>query len=223
VQPASTTPVIVCFGDSLTAGYQSPQPFQSHAPETPYGLVLQERLGSRARVEVSGVCGEVTGEMVLRYRATVLARRPTVVILLGGTNDLGWNAEPAEIMRNLIKLYEQARAASIVPVPVTVPSIRIEADARQLEVRSWLDEHIQRRRRLNGLIADYATAKGLPWFDLFTETAEPGSLLLAAPYSNDGLHLSTSGYRLFGNRLYEQHFSSDRLIPFLSPDEPSHP
>jgi acyl-CoA thioesterase I len=30
---------------------------------------------------------------------------------------------------------------------------------------------------------------------------------LAAPYSNDGLHLSTAGYRLFARLLYEQVFA----------------
>lgn len=207
------TPLILCFGDSLTAGYQTPSPTHPHTEETPYGQVLQERLGGQARVEISGICGEVTGEMLLRFRAAVLNRRPQTVIILGGTNDLGWNADPSEIMRNLIKMYELARAASIVPVPVTVPSIRVEVGRDNPEAATWLAEHIQRRQRLNALIADYAGRKGLPWFDLFTATAEPDSLLLAEPYSNDGLHLTTSGYQLFGRLLYEQVFSSPAVTP----------
>lgn len=202
------TPLIVCFGDSLTAGYQTPRPAHPHGEETPYGQVLQERLGGRARVEISGICGEVTGEMLLRFRTAVLNRHPQTVIILGGTNDLGWNADPAEIMRNLTKMYELARAASILPVPVTVPSIRVEVGRDNPDDASWLAEHIQRRQRLNGLIADYAGRKGLAYFDLFTATAEPDSLLLAEPYSNDGLHLTTSGYHLFGRLLYEQLFSA---------------
>lgn len=201
-------PLILCFGDSLTAGFQAPTPAHPHGEETPYGWVLQERLGRLARVEISGICGEVTGEMLLRFRAAVLNRHPQTVIILGGTNDLGWNADPAEIMRNLTKMYELARAASIVPVPVTVPSIRVEVGRDNPEAASWLAEHIQRRQRLNGLIADYAARKGLAYFDLFTATAEPDSLLLAEPYSNDGLHLTTSGYHLFGRLLYEQLFSA---------------
>lgn len=209
MQPSRNVPLILCFGDSLTAGYQAPGPTHPRGEETPYGLVLQERIGNRALVEISGICGEVTGEMVLRFRADVLDRRPQWVIILGGTNDLGWNAEPAEIMRNLTKMYELARAASIVPVPVTVPSIRVDMDKDNPEVGSWLAAHIERRQRLNALIADYAVRKGVPWFDLFTATAEPESMMLAEPYSNDGLHLTTSGYRLFGRLLYEQLFAAD--------------
>ena len=209
---AQTTPLILCFGDSLTAGYQTPSPAHPHAEETPYGQVLQERLGSRGRVEISGICGEVTGEMVLRFRSAVLNRRPQTVIILGGTNDLGWNADPSEIMRNLTKMYELARAASIVPIPVTVPSIRVEVGQDSPDAVSWLAEHIQRRQRLNALIADYADRKGLAYFDLFTATAEPDSLLLAEPYSNDGLHLTTSGYQMFGRLIYEQLFSSPTAV-----------
>ncbi len=221
MHPLHSTPFILCFGDSLTAGYQTPSPAHPHAEETPYGQVLQERLGSQGRVEISGVCGELTGEMVLRFRAAVLNRRPQTVIILGGTNDLGWNANPMEIMRNLVKMYELARAASIVPVPVTVPSVRIDVGQDSPDAASWLAAHIQRRQRLNALIADYAHRKGLSYFDLFAATAEPESLMLAEPYSNDGLHLTTSGYRLFGRLLYEQLFASDPADPCTTPSGPA--
>ena len=201
--------MIVCFGDSLTAGFQAPGPAHPTGEDTPYGHVLQDRLDEQGRVEVSGICGETTGEMVLRFRAAVLNRRPQMVIILGGTNDLGWNADPSEIMRNLIKMYESARASSIVPVPVTVPSIRVELDGENPEAASWVAQHIQRRRQLNAMIADYAERKHLRHVDLFTATAEPESLMLAQPYSNDGLHLTTSGYRLFGRLVYEQLFAPE--------------
>ena len=139
------------------------------------------------------------------------------VIILGGTNDLGWNADPAESMRNLTKMYELARAASIVPVPVTVPSIRVDVGMDNPDAASWLAEHIRRRQRLNALIADYADRKGLRYFDLFTATAESDSLLLAEPYSNDGLHLTTSGYQRFGRLLYEQLFATNPSVLQAAP------
>lgn len=205
---ATPSPLILCFGDSLTAGYQTPSPVHASDGDTPYGHVLQDYLGQRGRVEVSGICGEVTGEMVLRFRAAVLDRRPQMVIILGGTNDLGWNADPAEIMRNLTKMYELARASSITPVPVTVPSIRVDLGEDNPDAASWVAQHIPRRQRLNAMIADYAARKGLRHIDLFTATAEPETLLLAQPYSNDGLHLTSSGYRLFGRLVYEQLFAA---------------
>ena len=204
-----TTPShILCFGDSLTAGFQSPTVDHPQGIETPYGRFLQELIGPSVRVSVSGICGELTGEMAMRFRPAVLAHQPTHVVILGGTNDLGWNAVPADIMRNLLKMYELAAAAGITPIPVTVPSIRLGDDLRSEEGRQWFAEHLDRRHQLNGLILRYAESKRLAAFDLFAATMEPETYQLAARYSNDGLHLTTAGYRLIAERLYREIFAA---------------
>jgi len=105
-------------------------------------------------------------------------------------------------------MYELALAAEIKPVPVTVPSIRVGADLRSEEGRGWFAEHLERRRQLNGLILRYAKLKRLTTFDLFAATVEPETQQLAACYSNDGLHLTTAGYRLFAERLYQEVFAA---------------
>jgi acyl-CoA thioesterase I len=199
---------IVCFGDSLTAGFQSPTPNNPQGNETPYGRFLQELTGPAVRVSVSGVCGELTAEMAMRFRSAVLAHQPTHVVILGGTNDLGWNAAPADIMRNLLKMYELATAAGITPIPMTVPSIRMGDDLHSEEGRRWFAEHLDRRHQLNGLIVRYAESKRLAAFDLFAATVEPETQQLAARYSNDGLHLTTAGHRLIAERLYQQVFAA---------------
>ncbi len=200
-------PLILCFGDSLTAGFQSPSPAHPTGLDTPYGETLQEWLGPRATVVVSGICGELTGEMVLRFSTAVLQQHPAYVVILGGTNDLGWNAQPPEIMRNLVMLYERAQGGGIVPVAVTVPSLRIESAGGSPDAAAWVEDHLARRAHLNRLILDYARNKPIPYFDLFAATCDPGDHLLAAAYSSDGLHLSTEGYRLFGRLLYQQVFA----------------
>lgn len=193
----SSSPLVICFGDSLTAGFQSPTIRDPQGRSAPYGDRLQDLMGTTARVRVSGICGEVTGEMVLRFRQDVLDHHPQRVVILGGTNDLGWNAAPREIMRNLLKLYEQTFAIGGVPIPVTVPSIRVEDGQGSVEGRAWLADHVARRQQLNRLIQEYATAKDIPWVDLFAATAEPETLQLAAVYSNDGIHLTDAGYQAF--------------------------
>jgi len=202
---------IICFGDSLTAGFQSPSAECPTGQETPYGGFLQEWLGPSVEVRVSGICGELTGEMAMRFRRDVLEHRPQHVVVLGGTNDLGWNANPADIMKNLVKMYELSRGSQIVPVPVTVPSVRIDIAGAGSEAQAWLAHHLERRQVLNGLIREYAVSKGLAWVDLFTSTAEPETNQLAAPYSNDGLHLTTAGYRLLARLLYERVFAKSSM------------
>jgi lysophospholipase L1-like esterase len=197
---------IICFGDSLTAGFQSPTAECPAGQETPYGLFLQERLGPGVEVRISGICGELTSEMAMRFRHDVLEHRPSHVVILGGTNDLGWNAGPEDIIKNLIKMYELSRAAGIVPVPVTVPSVRVDVIGAGPDAEAWLAQHLARRRTLNRLIGEYAASKDLVCADLFTATADDSGQLAAA-YSNDGLHLTTAGYRLLATLLYEHVFA----------------
>ncbi|MGH7166973.1 MAG: SGNH/GDSL hydrolase family protein [Nitrospiraceae bacterium] len=213
-------PLIICFGDSLTVGYQSPTPASPDFRETPYGAFLQELLGPAARVLVSGICGELTGEMAMRFRPDVLQHRPAYVVVLGGTNDLGWNARPPDIMRNLLKMYESALAAGVQPVAVTIPSIRLGMEEGEDSStpwgagsggtggQRWVTEHIERRQTLNRLISDYSTSRRVAWIDLFAATQEPRTMQLAAVYSNDGLHLNTDGYRRLATLLYEQVFAA---------------
>lgn len=201
------SPTVICFGDSLTAGFQSPTPDNPTGRETPYGEFLQEQLGAGGQVRISGICGELTGEMAMRFRQDVLRHKPARVIILGGTNDLGWNARPPDIMRNLVKMYELALADRITPIPVTVPSIRVAAEQAGPDGLAWIDDHIARRRQLNGLIRQYAESKRLAWIDLFSATAEPETGQLAGQYSNDGLHLTTAGYRRLAQLLYDRVFA----------------
>lgn len=202
-----TPPLIVCFGDSLTAGYQSPTPDWPQLHETPYGSFLQERLGKAASVAVSGLCGELTGEMVQRFHRDVMARKAASVVILGGTNDLGWETASSEIFANLVAMYDMALAGGVHPVAVTVPSLRVPGNVGTGADRQWLDGHIQRRRELNRMIQQACLEKRFPCIDLFAATAEPESGLLAQPYSNDGLHLSTAGYQRLADLLYEMVFS----------------
>ena len=147
------------------------------------------------------MCGELTGEMVTRFRRDVLEHQPDYVSILGGTNDLGWNVSPSEIVHNLVTMYEQTLAMGSVPIPMTVPSIRVEDASSSREGQEWIAEHLARRSRLNKLIQDYAGSNGLACADLFAATVDPQSGQLAERYSNDGIHLTTAGYRLFAEHV----------------------
>ena len=209
------TPLVICFGDSLTAGFQSPTGDNPAGRETPYGQFLQSLLGSAAAVRISGRCGELTGEMVTRFRRDVLDHQPGYVPILGGTNDLGWNASPSEIMRNLTTMYEQTLAMGGMPIPVTVPSIRVEDGLSSREGQEWIADHLARRSQLNKLIQNYAGSKELAYVDLFATTVDSKSGQLAEIYSNDGIHLTTAGYRLFAEHV------AQILMPLLRQATPS--
>lgn len=111
-------PVIVCFGDSLTAGYGAPGG-QS------YPDFLQQELVDRGyeyRVVNEGVSGDTTA-VALQRIDFALADDPQIVVLALGGND-GLRGLPADAMEaNLLEMVErfQAAGAEVVLAGMTLP------------------------------------------------------------------------------------------------------
>ncbi len=203
---------IVCFGDSLTLGYLSPTrdlPFPEHIP---YGTYLQEWLGGKGDVDIRGVCGETTQDMRTRFQSQVLDPLPQVVIILGGTNDLGVNLPSVTIFENLQFFYEAAQARGILPVAVTIPSLREDSWQDDASVDAHvmggmtpaMQQAISLRVNLNQQIQEFSFQIKIPVIDWFAETCDPTTQALALEYSNDGLHLTTAGYRKLAELLWTQ-------------------
>lgn len=199
-------PLLVCFGDSLTAGYHVQAETGMPLPDVPYGGFLQEWLGARGRVFVKGICGETTADMMTRFSRDVIDVGPSHTVILGGTNDLGWNVAPSTILTHLERFYTMALAAGIRPVGVTVPSIRAEGHGGG-PLPAWLQEHLQYRLELNRLITERCERLRMPCVDLFQGTSEPPSSLLAARFSSDGLHLNDAGYLAFARLVWNAVFA----------------
>ena len=202
---AVSSPVLVCFGDSLTAGYQVQVETGMPLPDVPYGGFLQEWLGARGKIVVKGICGETTSDMVTRFSRDVLDAVPSHTVILGGTNDLGWGVPFSTIITNLERCYTLALAAGVQPVGVTVPSIRTEGHSGG-PLPAWLQEHLQYRLELNRLITKRCERLHMPCVDLFQGTSEPPSSLLAARFSSDGLHLNDAGYLMFARLVWNAVF-----------------
>ena len=204
---ADFSPLLVCFGDSLTAGYHVQAETGMPLPDTPYGGFLQEWLGARGRVSVKGICGETTSDMVTRFPRDVVDALPSSTVMLGGTNDLGWGTAPSTIITNLERLYTLALAANVQPVGVTIPSIRVESSGTGA-LPAWLHSHIHGRLELNRLIMERCERHHMPCVDLFQATSEGPSFLLAPRFSSDGLHLNTAGYRTFARLVWDEIFAN---------------
>ena len=67
---------------------------------------------------------------------------------------------------------------------------------------------IQARISVNEALTDYCKKHQIPVVDLYTATCDPDSNELAAEFSDDGLHLTTSGYRTLASLLWNQVFKA---------------
>jgi len=190
---------VVALGDSLTVGFQSYDLFGGMGKSTPYtdfldDYVARDFASDSLSVEIvnKGIVGELSEQMLARFDSDVVRLSPRVVIILGGSNDLGWGLSPREIFLNLSKMYELSLEHRIAPVACTVPSIL------------GYDEGIPPRLVLNRLLEDHCREIGIRCVDIFRATLEHSTNRLASQYSRDGLHLNSEGYRKMCAAIYEE-------------------
>lgn len=190
----------ICFvamGDSLTVGF-----IPARLANQPYTDLLKEYvdnflkgLGRKDAVQIRiinrGVNGDLTSNMLVRFRKDVVEMKPDYVIILGGSNDIGWGFPVQDIFSNLQRMFKTAIDEGIKPVGCTVPSIL-----------GW-DEGMPSRLELNRLVMNFCYTKKVPCVDLFTATCDPETKRLRSDYSSDGLHLNISGYRKIADTIFE--------------------
>jgi lysophospholipase L1-like esterase len=201
VRKGSGATKIVALGDSLTVGETGFTFSPADEPVAPYPKCLELLAGeylrgrqSRVPVEVlnRGVNGDLTSGMLERFSRDVVETQADYVIILGGSNDIGWGLDPTSIAYNLSSMYEAALNKGIRAVACSVPSIL------------GFDELIAPRLGLNRLIRAEAEKRKMPFIDLFMATADPRNNRLSEDYSADGLHLNSKGYERTGKYIFDK-------------------
>jgi lysophospholipase L1-like esterase len=169
---AGTRPQLVLFGDSITENWTAGDP-------TLFGT----------RVIGRGISGQTSAQMLVRFRADVIALRPQIVHILAGTNDVAGNRGPEteeDFRNNIRSMVELARANHIRVVLGAIPPARrffwrpqLTPAARIVALNLWL-------RR-------YAAERNIPFIDYHQALAD-GDGGMQAALSNDGVHPNRSGY-----------------------------
>lgn len=170
VDPNDARPVIVAFGDSLTAGFGA-------APGESYPDYLQRDLdqaGYHYRVANLGISGNTTKDGVDRLK-DVLTLKPKVVIVAFGGND-GLRGLPIDATRNNLDQIVSALTASgakVVLGGITLPP-------------NYGPDYIRQFNETYALLAKKFHAPLLP-FMLIKVYGTPGSM------QADGIHATAQG------------------------------
>ncbi|HXN96387.1 MAG TPA: SGNH/GDSL hydrolase family protein [Candidatus Acidoferrales bacterium] len=180
--PAKNEQRVVFMGDSITDAWVQPR-FGAFFPGKPY-------IGR-------GISGQTTPQMLLRFRADVIALQPKVVVILAGTNDLAGNTgliALEETEGNLASMAELARANGIRVVlssVLPVSNYGRDRDGNPLDVR--IKRPPERILELNAWIRKYAAANDHVHLDYFPAMVDEHGLL-KKELSDDGLHPNAAGY-----------------------------
>lgn len=144
-----------------------------------------------------GIAGQITPQMLIRFRPDVIALNPKVVVILAGTNDLAGNIGPTtltSIENNLSTMSELARAHSIRVVLASILPVsdyNRTRDGKQL-IRT-IERPLSRITALNEWMKQYAAENGFTYLDYFSALADEKGLL-KEEFSDDGVHPNSKGY-----------------------------
>lgn len=115
---------IVCIGDSLTFGYGVNQ-------NESWFAKVSEELASIEFVN-TGIPGNTTKDMLLRFEKDVVEVSPKYVLVMGGTNDILMGAEIDEVTSRIIRIVNDSKLNKIVPILVIQPPIN-----EHIEEKTW--------------------------------------------------------------------------------------
>ena len=173
--PAAGERRVVFMGNSITEGF-APR-FATLFPGKPY-------VGR-------GISGQTTPQMLVRFRQDVVALKPAVVVILGGTNDVAGNTGPTTIEAiadNIASMAEIARANGI---RVVLASVLPAADFSWRRGREPAPKIVA----LNRWIRQYAAAQGHVYLDYHSAMADAHGGM-RPDLSQDGVHPNDAGYAI---------------------------
>jgi lysophospholipase L1-like esterase len=127
-----------------------------------------------------GVSGDTTDEVAKRLDS-VVELRPDAVVLLAGTNDLGWRRSDEYIVRNLETILCELRKY--------LPEARIMIQSVTPREREYADTI----RSVNRHLWQFAPTQKAKYLDLWPVLAEEDGEI-SPKYSEDRLRLTEAGY-----------------------------
>jgi len=180
---------IVAMGDSTTAGtpaFASPReaPPAGRGDETSQYAYWLMKAHPDWEVINQGINAQRSDVIAARFEEDVIAKKPAVVVIIAGVNDV-YQGRPAQHVKDqLAAMYQRAHDAGIRVVAGTIIPYNTATDeqnARMHEINDWI--RTQARADPGVIVVDTRAA-----------VAAPGKpdMLVSSP---DGLHPDAAGYR----------------------------
>lgn len=170
--------------------------------------VVREATAS-AEVINAGVGGNRSSQLLSRLERDVLARKPTVVVLMVGTNDRlnsGGFVDPKTYRKNVATLVDRIRQGGSKVLLVTPPPCIPELLFTRHDPRKFADQSpAERMAEVRSILLDIAKEQNVPLVDfhehlLGEKIADKQATSVIRNVANsgvmDGVHLTPRGYEL---------------------------
>jgi len=174
--PAPGEKRVVFMGDSITEGWGGK--YGKFFPGKPY---LNR-----------GISGQTTPQMLIRFRADVIALHPKVVVILAGTNDLAGNTGPTTLEAIRDNLISMAELAKVNGIRVVLASVLPVCDYIRPQTARRPPEKIV---ALNQWMKDYAAKNRFGYLDYYSAMLDD-KRMLKQELTYDGLHPNGAGYEI---------------------------
>ncbi|MCS7044663.1 MAG: SGNH/GDSL hydrolase family protein [Bryobacteraceae bacterium] len=175
--PNPANPRVVFLGDSITDMWR-----------------LNEYFPGRDFVN-RGIGGQITGQMLGRFYADVVALKPAAVVILAGTNDIARGVPPEAIRNNIAMMCD---LADVHKIRVILASILPVSDHHKDVNPAY--EQTKRRPlpailEMNRWIQSFCEKRGYVYLNYYPALAGPDGQLMPN-LADDGLHPNAAGYRI---------------------------
>jgi lysophospholipase L1-like esterase len=173
--PAPGEQRVVFFGDSITDIWK-----------------LDESFPGKHYIN-RGIGGQTTPQMLVRFRADVIALQPAVVVVLAGTNDIAGNTGDEtleQIEGDYATMAELAKAHGIRIVFSSVTPIN---DYNPRALLFFLQRSTEKILTLNEWLTQYCGEKGLVYLNYFPALVDEHGMM-KVNLSDDGLHPNAAGF-----------------------------
>lgn len=145
-----------------------------------------------------GIGGQVSAQMLMRFRQDVINLKPQAVVILAGTNDLAHNdyaVTPEQTFDNVVSMIQLAQANDIkVILCSTLPAYQF----------GWRPElkPAEGIKALNAKLKAYADAHNILYVDYHSAMKDERDGL-PEKYSKDGVHPTLEGYKVMEKLVQE--------------------
>ena len=135
-----------------------------------------------------GIGGAHIDDVTVFAERIVLPYEPKMVLLYAGDNDLAFHRDPALVLEDFKEFVREIRKE--------LPRTRIGFISIKPSIARW--PLVRKVRTANRLVREYAeTRPEISFIDVFSPMLDSDGKLKEIYFSDDGLHLSRKGYRLW--------------------------